>query len=96
LCHTPLIRALGRQRQADCFDFEASLVCRISSQTARATPGNLVLKQQQQNPPQTKPKKQNGSGPAGEDGSAGKVLVIQACSCELGSPEAKLESQVQQ
>ena len=32
----PLIPALGRQRQAD-FEFEASLVYKVSSRTARAT-----------------------------------------------------------
>jgi hypothetical protein len=48
----PLIPALGRQRQAD-FEhsgFEASLVYRVSSRTARATQRNPVSgkKQQQQ------------------------------------------------
>jgi hypothetical protein len=36
---TPLIPALGRQRQADS-EFEASLVYRVSSKTARATQKN--------------------------------------------------------
>jgi hypothetical protein len=31
----PLIPALGRQRQEDLFEFEASLVFRASSRTAR-------------------------------------------------------------
>ena len=32
--HTPLIPALGKQRQADLYEFEASLVYRVSSGTA--------------------------------------------------------------
>ena len=32
-----LILALGRQRQEDLYEFEASLVLRVSSRTARAT-----------------------------------------------------------
>jgi hypothetical protein len=40
---TPLIPALRRQRQAD-FEFEASLVYRVSSRTARAIQRNLVSK----------------------------------------------------
>jgi hypothetical protein len=39
----PLIPALGRQRQAD-FEFEASLVYRVSSRIARATQRNPVSK----------------------------------------------------
>jgi hypothetical protein len=35
---------LSRQRQADLCDFEASLVYRVSSRTARATQRNPVLK----------------------------------------------------
>jgi hypothetical protein len=35
--HTPLTPALRRQRQADLYEFEASLVYRASSRTARAT-----------------------------------------------------------
>ena len=35
--HTPVILALGRQRQPDLYDFKASLVYRMSSRTARAT-----------------------------------------------------------
>jgi hypothetical protein len=38
-----LIPALGRQRQAD-FEFEASLVYRVSSRTAKTTQRNPVLK----------------------------------------------------
>ena len=37
-----LIPALGRQRQEDPCEFEASLVCRESSRTARATLRNPV------------------------------------------------------
>jgi hypothetical protein len=36
--------ALGRWRQVDLFEFEASLVCRSSSRTSRATQINPVLK----------------------------------------------------
>ena len=42
--HTPLIPALGRQKLADLCEFEASLVYRSSSRTARATLRNLILK----------------------------------------------------
>ena len=41
----PLIPALGRQREAD-FEFEASLVYRVSSRTARATQRNRVSRNQ--------------------------------------------------
>ena len=34
--HTPLILALGSQTQADLCEFEASLVYKVSSRTARA------------------------------------------------------------
>jgi hypothetical protein len=46
----PLIPALGRQRQVDLYEFKASLVCRLSSRSARATQRNPVStnKQQQQ------------------------------------------------
>ena len=40
---TPLIPALGRQRQEDLCEFEASLVYRVSSRTARATTGKACL-----------------------------------------------------
>jgi hypothetical protein len=39
---TPLILALGRQRQADIHEFEASLVYRVSSRTAIATQRNCL------------------------------------------------------
>lgn len=35
-CHTPLIPVLGRKRQEDLYEFEARLVYRTSSRTARA------------------------------------------------------------
>jgi hypothetical protein len=38
----PLIPALGKQRQAIFSEFEASLVYRVSSRTARATQRNPV------------------------------------------------------
>jgi hypothetical protein len=40
----PLIPTLGRQRQTDHYEFEASLVYRVSSRTARATQRNHVWK----------------------------------------------------
>lgn len=40
----PLITALRRQRQKDVCEFEASLVCRASSRTARAAQRNPVSK----------------------------------------------------
>jgi hypothetical protein len=43
--HTSLIPELGRQRQASS-EFEASLVYKVSSRTARATQRNPVLKNQ--------------------------------------------------
>jgi hypothetical protein len=49
----PLIPALGRQRQVD---FEASLVYKVSSRTARATEIPCLKK------PKKKKKRQKGSG----------------------------------
>ena len=43
---TPLIPALGKQRQVDLCEFEASLVYRASSRTARAIQRNPVSKKQ--------------------------------------------------
>ena len=40
----PVILVLVRQRQADLSEFEASLVYRVSSRTARATQRNPVSK----------------------------------------------------
>ena len=39
----PLIPALGRQRQVDICEFEASLVYKVSPRTARALQRNTVL-----------------------------------------------------
>jgi len=39
----PLISALREQRQEDLYEFEANLVYRASSRTARATQRSLVL-----------------------------------------------------
>jgi hypothetical protein len=39
---TPLIPALGRQRQAQISEFQASLAYRVSSRTARTTQRNPV------------------------------------------------------
>jgi hypothetical protein len=53
---TPLIPALGRQRQV-ISEFEASLVYRVSSRTARATQRNPASKNQNQIKPKQKNKK---------------------------------------
>jgi hypothetical protein len=50
-----LIPALGRQRQAD---FEASLVYRVSSRTARATQKNPVLKKKKKKERKEKKRKE--------------------------------------
>ena len=44
--------ALGRQRQVDFHEFEASLVYKVSSTTVRATQRNPVSKNQTQTPNQ--------------------------------------------
>ena len=41
----PLIPALGRERQVDLCEFEASLVYRVSSRTVRDTQRNPVSKE---------------------------------------------------
>jgi hypothetical protein len=50
----PLIPALGRQRQADLCKFEASLVYRMSSGSARVTQRNPVEENKSQASKQTK------------------------------------------
>jgi hypothetical protein len=47
VAYTPLIPALGKQMQADLYEFESSLVYRESSRIARAMRRNLVSKQKQ-------------------------------------------------
>jgi hypothetical protein len=42
LNYTPLIPALGRQREMDFGEFEVSLVYRVNSRTARVTQRNSV------------------------------------------------------
>jgi hypothetical protein len=42
--YMPLIPALRRQRQEDLYEFEASLVYRVSARTARTTQRNLSRK----------------------------------------------------
>jgi hypothetical protein len=42
--HTPLIPAHGRQRQGELCEFEASLVYRVSSRSAKATQRNPISK----------------------------------------------------
>jgi hypothetical protein len=44
-----LVLELRRQRQADLYEFKASLMYRERSGTARATQRNTVLKSKQQN-----------------------------------------------
>ena len=41
---TPLIPALGRQRQADLYEFKASLIYRVSSRTGSKGAEKPVLK----------------------------------------------------
>jgi hypothetical protein len=41
---TPLIPALGRQRQVDLYEFEVSLIYRASSRTVKATQRDPVSK----------------------------------------------------
>ena len=44
-----MIPALRRQRQAECNEFKASLVYRVSSRTARVTQRNPVSKKNKTN-----------------------------------------------
>jgi hypothetical protein len=46
----------AEQRQADLYEFEASLVCRVSSRIARATHTNPVLKKRKTKQNKTKAK----------------------------------------
>jgi hypothetical protein len=39
-----LVPALGRQRQADIYEFGASMVYKVSSRTAKATQRNSISK----------------------------------------------------
>jgi hypothetical protein len=55
----PLITTLGRQRQADLCEFEASLFCRARSRTARATQRNPILIPLPPPPPPPKKPNQN-------------------------------------
>jgi hypothetical protein len=54
--HMPLISALGRQRQADLCEFEASLDYSVSSRTARGMQRNPVLKKKQNKQTKNNPK----------------------------------------
>ena len=54
--HTPLIPALGRQRQVDICEFKASLVYRVNSRTGSNATEKLE-KQNKQTNKQTKTKK---------------------------------------
>ena len=57
-CRTPVIPALGRQKQMDLCEFEASLVYIVSSRTAKAT----YIVRPPSPKPKTKPTKQTGKG----------------------------------
>lgn len=46
--YTPLVPALGRQKQADIYEFEASLVYRPSSKTAKDTQRTLSWKKKEE------------------------------------------------
>jgi len=46
---TPLILALGRQRQVDLYESEVSLIYRVSSRTATADQRNPVSKKTKEN-----------------------------------------------
>lgn len=54
--HTPLVPVLGRQRQEDLCDLEASLVYRVSARTARAK-DKLSQNQKKKRNKETKGKK---------------------------------------
>ena len=54
---TPLILALGRQRQADLCELTGSLVYKVSSRTARPTQRNPVSKNQKKKQKQKNKKK---------------------------------------
>jgi hypothetical protein len=56
--YTLLIPVLRRQRQVELWEFEASLVCRVSSRTARATQRNPVSKNKKQKTKQKQKQKQ--------------------------------------
>jgi hypothetical protein len=57
---TPLIPALERQKQADLYDFEASMVYKGSSKTARAViQENLASKNQKRKKVRKKKKKRH-------------------------------------
>jgi hypothetical protein len=51
-----LLSALGRQRQADLCEFEASLVYRVTSKTARGTQRSNISKQNKTKKQQTNKK----------------------------------------
>jgi hypothetical protein len=53
----PLIPALGRKKQVDLWEFEASLCYRVSSRTVRATQRSPVLKKTKTEKATTKPNK---------------------------------------
>ena len=61
----PLISAFRRQRQADLCEFEASLVYRASSRTARDTQRNPASKKRKRNKERKKERKRE-EGKEGE------------------------------
>ncbi|ERE86443.1 dol-P-Man:Man(7)GlcNAc(2)-PP-Dol alpha-1,6-mannosyltransferase isoform 1 [Cricetulus griseus] len=80
---TPLIPALGRQRQGDLCEFEGNLVSRASSKTAKATQRNPVLKNQKKK----KKKKSSGRQPLLFLGLLVTVAAIHLIAC----PYTKVE-----
>jgi hypothetical protein len=63
----PLIPALGRQSQAELYRFEASLVYRVSSRTARATQRSPVLKNQERRGEERRGEERRGEERRGEE-----------------------------
>jgi hypothetical protein len=59
----PLIPALWRQRQVGLYEFDASLVYRVSSRIGRATQRNTTSKNKTKNKQTKKPEKQNKTKP---------------------------------
>ena len=57
--HTPLVPVLGRQRQEDLCDLEASLVYRVSAMIAKDTQRNPVSKEGKKKKKERKKKKRN-------------------------------------
>ena len=76
----PLIPAVRRQRQVDVCEFEASLVYRVSSRTARATERNPVLKKK------TKPNQNKTKIKMFHSAGHGSLSIIPRQEVRLGDP----------